>query len=90
LTGSPGRPGQFFFFLNQNNVILVKKKNKNQQVATWFFTESARSHRFFPSLVFSSTRPGSSTWSTRRAGLGFKTMVVTVIFQSFLFKNISK
>ena len=72
-----------FFFLNQNNVILVKKKNKNQQVATWFFTESARSHQFFPSLIFSSTRPGSSTGSTRRAGLGFKTMVVAVIFQSF-------
>jgi hypothetical protein len=50
LTGSPGRPGQFF--LNQNNVILVKKKNKNQRVATWFFTGSCRVSRVTPGFFF--------------------------------------
>ena len=60
LTGSPDQ----FFFLNQNNVVLVKNKNKNQQVATGFLTGS---RRIFPSPIFSSTRPGSSPESTRRA-----------------------
>jgi hypothetical protein len=90
LTGSPGRPGQFF--LNQNNVILVKKKktkiNGLQLGFLLGLARSAESHRVFSSLIFSSTRPGFNPGSTRRAGLSFKTMVVVVIFQSIFYLKI--
>jgi len=61
-----------FFFLNQNDVILIKKtkKNKSQRVCNQVLTgssgqlaRSARSHRVFPSSIFSSTRPSSSPGS---------------------------
>ena len=55
-----GRVNSLFLKKNQNDVILVKKENKSQQVCN-------RVSRVFPSPVFSSTRPGSSPRSTRRA-----------------------
>jgi hypothetical protein len=42
-----------------------------------FWPSLAGSHRVFSSPVFSSTQPGFSLWSTRRAGLDFKTMLKT-------------
>jgi hypothetical protein len=57
LTGSPGRPGQFFFFLNQNDVVLVKKqKSMGLQPDLVGSTgppgQSAGSHQIFSSPVF--------------------------------------
>jgi hypothetical protein len=83
LTGSLGRPGQFFF-LNQNGVVLVKKKQKSaglQLGLDWVLpgqpAGSAGSHHVFSSPIFSSTWPDSSPGSTRWAGPGFKTMLCT-------------
>jgi hypothetical protein len=66
----------------QNGVVLVKKK-KSQRVATRFLTgfcrvagQPAGSHRVMAYAIFSSTRPGSSPGSTRRAGPGFKTLQI--------------
>jgi hypothetical protein len=42
LTGSPGRPGQFFFFKSKQ-CRFSKKQNKSQRVATGFLTRSTGS-----------------------------------------------
>jgi hypothetical protein len=52
LTGSPGRPGQFFFFLNQNDVVLVKKKKQKSTGATGFFIGFLSGHTGFSFLYF--------------------------------------
>ena len=99
-----GRVNSFFKKKNQNDVVLVKKnKTKKKQKSTGLqpglagltgspgqLAGSARSHRVFSSLVFSSTspvptpgRPGLET--TRRAGPGFKTMFLTIIDMSNLY-----
>jgi len=56
LTGSPG---QFFFFKSKRRRFSKKKKQKS----TGLQPGLARSHRVFPSPIFSSTRPGSSPGS---------------------------
>jgi len=58
----------------QNDVVLVKKTKVNElQPGFWpGFAGSTGSWLF----LFFSTRPGSSPGSTRRAGPGFKTMVL--------------
>jgi hypothetical protein len=70
----PGQPSQFFFKKIQNDVVLVK--NKSQRVCKRVFlgqpAGSSGSHWGFSSLVFSSTRPGSSPGSTWQAGSSFK------------------
>jgi hypothetical protein len=57
LTGSPG---QFFFFKSKRRRFSKKKKTKVNRFATGSWPGLARSHRVFPSPIFSSTRPGSS------------------------------
>ena len=65
----------------KNDIVLVKKKWSTgcnlvfDRVLPGQPTGSTGSHRVMTFLIFSSTRPGSSPGSTRRAGPGFKTMV---------------
>jgi len=67
LTGSPGRPGQFFIFLNQNDVVLVKTKVNGFETG---------SHRVFLLLFF--LQPGPIPVPGRPIGPGFKTMSLYV------------
>jgi hypothetical protein len=69
LTGSPGRPGQFFFFLNQNNVILVKKKTKINRLQPGFLPNQPGHTGFFLPLFF--LQPGPVLVPGRPAGLGW-------------------
>jgi hypothetical protein len=73
------REPESIFFLNQNDVVLFKKQKStgcNQVFDRVLPGQPAGSHRVFHSPIFSSTWPGSSPESTRRAGPGFKTMNV--------------
>jgi len=89
LTGSPGRPGQFFFFLNQNNVILVKKKKINRLQPGFLPSQPGHTSFFLP-LFF--LQPGPVLVPGRPAGLGWvlKLWWWQLFFKVFLFKNISK
>jgi hypothetical protein len=62
LTGSLGRPGQFFKKKSKRHRFSKEKqkKNKSQRVTTGScrVNRVAGSHRVFPSSIFSSTRPG--------------------------------
>jgi len=68
LTESPGRPYQFF--LKKSKRRRFSKKQKLMGRNRFFdrvnrVVGSARSHRVFPSSIFSSTRPRSSPGSIR-------------------------
>jgi hypothetical protein len=81
LEKSPGRPYQFF--LKKSKRRRFNKKQKLMSRNRFFdrvnqVVGSARSHRVFPSSIFSLTRPGfspgqSGLGSTRQARPGFKT-----------------
>jgi hypothetical protein len=85
----PGRPGQFFFLKKKSKRCrFSKKKNKSQRVCHRVLTGSCRvtgsTRRVsrvtpgfsFPRFFINPARVGRGPGSTRRAGPGFKTMLL--------------
>jgi len=92
LTGSPGRPGQFFFFKKskQRHFSKKKKKTKINRLQPGFLPSQPGHTSFFLPLFF--LQPGPVLVPGRPAGLGWvlKLWWWQLFFKVFLFKNISK